>query len=415
MKAVTRTILCAGLALGAAACGGDEKAGSANGNDEQVVEVFSWWTAPEEAEAFRALVDVNKTQHPKDRVLNAATASGDQARTRLAERLAAGDPPDLFQQKSPEIATFVEKNPGSLQTLNALFDEQGLSAALMPEVLASVTIDGGIYAMPVNIHRENSLFYNKQIFADHKVKPPTTLAAFLTACQTLKAEGVTPVATSYQGSVLRIMFDSLAMGTMGADAYHDFMSGGPRDDAGLEAAIDVFADVLENFVNADTGDPSFGWTNAAEAVFDGKAAMFLHGDWAKGRFVQLGWTPGIDFGVLGAPGASDLFSFGVDTFSLPAGAPNPEGALGFLTTIGSLKGQVAFNKLKGSTPIRPDVPSAELDSEGRATLNDLQNAAYRMAVVNRDEWDGAMLDFAMNHDKAALFQAYVDYPPADAR
>jgi len=28
--------------------------------------------------------------------------------------------------------------------------------------------------------------------------------------------------------------------------------------------------------------------------------MFLHGDWAKGLFVQLGWEPGTDFGVVGA-------------------------------------------------------------------------------------------------------------------
>jgi len=416
MKTLKCTTVCAGLAFLAVACGGDDKASPADGTGgrggEQVVEIFSWWVAPGEAEALQALVDVNKTQHPKDRVFNAAAASGDQARAKLAERLAANDPPDLFQQNSHEISAFLEKNPGSLEPLNQLFEAQGLTSAVMPEVLQSVTVGGQIYAMPVNIHRENSLFYNKQIFADHNVKPPTTLAEFLTACETLKGEGVTPIATGYQGWILRILFNSLAMGSMGADAYHDFMTGGPRDDEALKVAIDVFADVLENYINEDASDADFGWTNAAEAVFDGKAAMFLHGDWAKGYYVQLGWTPGIDFGVLGAPGASDLFWYGVDTFSLPVGAPNAKGADDFLATIGSLQGQVAFNKLKGSTPVRPDVPRAQLDSEGRATLDDLQNASYRMAVVNKDEWDVAMLAFAMDRDKDALFQAYVEHPPA---
>lgn len=412
MKAFT--ILCAGLALSAVACSssGDGKNGDPT-TETRSVEIFSWWVAPGEAEALQALMDVNKAQHPADRVFNAAIASGDQAREKLAERLAAGDPPDLFQQNAHDIPAFLLKNPNSLQPLDSLFAEQGLDTAVTPDVLEHVTYDGKIYAMPVNIHRENALFYNKQIFSDHHLNPPTTLPELLSVCEALKADGVTPIATSYQGWILRIFFNSLAMGSMGAEAYHDFMSGGARDDAALKGAIDLFSDVLDNYVNEDAGNADFGWTSAAEAVFDGKAAMFLHGDWAKGYYVQLGWTPGIDFGVLGAPGASNLFWYGVDTFSLPVGAPNPAGANDFLTTIGSLEGQVAFNKLKGSTPVRPDVPRAQLDSEGRVTLDEFQNADYRMAVVNKDAWDTAFLEFATSRDKDALFQAYVNDPPVD--
>jgi glucose/mannose transport system substrate-binding protein len=413
MKAVTYTILCAGLALGAVACGSDDDAEPSEGASEQPVEIFSWWLAPGEAKALQALVDMNKQQHPGNRVFNAAEASGAEARARLAERLAASDPPDLFQQSAHELGAFLERNPGSLQPLNELFDAQSLGSTVMPDVLESVTVDGNVYAMPVDVHRENSLFYNKQIFADHHLNPPTTLESFLTACATLKAQGVTPIATGYQGWILRILFDSLAMGSMGADAYHAFMTGGARDDVALKAAIDLFGDVLENYVNADAGDPDFAWTDAAQAVFDGRAAMLLHGDWAKGYYLELGWTPGIDFGVLGAPSASNLFWYGVDGFSLPVGAPNKTGADDFLATVGSAQGQVAFNKLKGSTPIRPDVPRAQLDSEGRATLDAFQNADYRIAAVHKDEWDVAMLDFAMTRDKDALFRAYVEHPPVD--
>jgi len=96
---------------------------------------------------------------------------------------------------------------------------------MLPDVINDVKVDGRIYAMPVNIHRENALFYNKQIFADHHLTPPTTLAEFLTVCATLKAAGITPVATAYQGWILRIMFNSLAMGSMGTDAFHGFILG----------------------------------------------------------------------------------------------------------------------------------------------------------------------------------------------
>jgi len=173
--------------------------------------------------------------------------------------------------------------------------------------------------MPNNIHRENTLFYNKALFAANNLTPPTTTAEFLATCATLKAAGITPVATSHQGWILRIMFNSLAMGSMGAKAFHDYMVGGPRDDVAFGAAVDLMDTVLTTYVNADAGDAEFGWTEAAAAVQAGTAAMYFHGDWAKGYFVQMGWTPGTDFGVVASPGASDMFWYGVDDFSMPKG------------------------------------------------------------------------------------------------
>jgi glucose/mannose transport system substrate-binding protein len=416
---LTTSLLTTALALGLCAAGCDGGGGATNmtgmggtgGTNEQVVEIFSWWIAPGEAEALQALVDLNKANHPDERIYNAGAVSGADARMTLATRLAAHDPPDLFQQNAADLRTFIAANPGALQPLDDIVAAQGLPSVVLPEILADVTVDGHIYTMPNNIHRENALFYNKQIFAAYNLQPPTNLAELLTVCDTLRANGVTPIATAFQGWILRIMFNEIAMGSMGAAAFHDFMTGGPRDDAALMAAIDTFGSILQNDINAGASDPNFGWTNAADEVAAGHAAMFLHGDWAKGYYEQLGWTPGVDFGVVGAPGASELFWYGVDTFSLPVGAQHQTGAVDFLDTIGSIQGQVAFNKLKGSSPIRTDVPLDQLDSEGRATLLDLMNAQYRMLVVSHDAWDNAMLAFAQTGDKAALFQTYVDNPP----
>jgi glucose/mannose transport system substrate-binding protein len=412
------SLLSAGLvlgALGAIGCGdgGGSMTGAAGmgGTTETTIELFSWWIAPGEAEALQALIDLNRSNHPNERIFNAGAVSGMDARTLLADRLAANNPPDLFQQNAHDLRAFLTEHPGTLAPLDDFFAAQGLTAAVFPEILADVTVDGHIYSLPVNIHRENTLFYNKQIFAAHNLQPPTTVAELLQVCSTLKAAGVTPIATAHQGWILRIMFNTLAMGVMGADAFNDYMTGGPRDDAALADAIDVFADVLANDVNASASDTDFGWTDAAGEVAAGRAAMFMHGDWAKGYYVQLGWSPGVDFGVIGAPGASDMFWYGIDVFSLPVGAPHAAQAKDFLATVGSTAGQVAFNKLKGSSPMRTDVPLSQLDPEGRATLTDLMNARYRMLVVNHDAWDTALLAFAQNGDKAALFQVYVDNPP----
>src|SRR5688572_27043103 len=247
------SLLSAGLvmgALGAVGCGDGggsmTGAGGMGGTTETTIELFSWWIAPGEAEALQALIDLNKTRHPDERIFNAAAVSGMNARDLLAQRLANNSPPDVFQQNAHDLRAFLADHPGALAPLDDFFAAQGLSSAVLPEIIDDVTVDGHIYSMPVNIHRENTLFYNKQIFAAHNLQPPTTVDELLQVCATLNAAGVTPIATAHQGWILRIMFNTLAMGAMGADAFHDYMTGGLRDDDLLADAIDLFADVLAN-------------------------------------------------------------------------------------------------------------------------------------------------------------------------
>jgi glucose/mannose transport system substrate-binding protein len=202
------------------------------------------------------------------------------------------------------------------------------------------------------------------------------------------------------------------MGVMGIDAYHGYFTGQRSGDVvALRRAIDVYAEVVENYVNPDAGDDGFGWTSAAQAVFNGDAAMLLHGDWSKGYFVQLGWNGDTDFGVVGAPGAASMFLYGVDAFTLAAGARNDAGARSFLLTVASPEGQVAFNRIKGSSPIRPDVPREELDSLGRETLSDLEHARIRMLVRSRPIWEDSLAAFTRDHNREKLLRAFLDNPP----
>jgi glucose/mannose transport system substrate-binding protein len=392
-----------------------EGSGAIDGLERPLVELFSWWTAPGEAEALQTLIEEHRRLHPDARLFNAAAASGSKARDRLAERLSVGDPPDLFQNNAHDLPAFVAKHPGQLRPLDDLVDELALRQSFYPELIPDVTLDGHVYGMPVNVHRENALFFNQRLLRQHGLRPPQTLDELLTTCRVLKANGVVPIATSFQGWILRIMFNSIAMGKMGSEHYYRYFTGSlPPDDATLRQAIDVFADVLENYTNPDAGEDGFGWTNAAQAVYTGDAALFFHGDWVKGYFMQLGWSPGEDFGVVAAPGGQGLFLYGVDVFSLPHGAPNERGALAFLSTVASLPGQVVFNNLKGSSPTRSDIALERLDPVARATVQDLQQAERRMLLRGREAWDNALAAFARSRDRQALFRAYVDNPPSSA-
>lgn len=377
------------------------------------MELLSWWVAASELDALDALLDVHRERYPNDRVRNTTYETGPEAQQRLYEQIAAHTPPDLYQENAYDLPQILVDEPGCLASLSDFFEEHGLAEAIVPEVLQAVTIDGVVRAMPVNIHRENALLYNKKVFDELGLSPPTTLDELLATCESLKAAGITPIATAYLGWIQRILFNGLSAARMGTSAFQAFLEGtGAIDEVALRKSIKLLDEVLTNYVNDSAADPDFGWTDAADLMSKGKAGMFIHGDWAKGYLVQLGAIPGFDFGVVGMPGASDLFLYGVDVFAMLEGAADPEPTRRFLETVGSKEGQIAFNKLKGSTPIRLDVDLDELDPAGRATLEDLRNAKVRLLTRSKPSWDDALAAFAIDRDADALVAAYVASPPA---
>lgn len=405
-----RAFLSLGLPLCLAGCSSDDGGSSTPALEK--VELLSWWVAASEIDALGALVAVHRKHFPNDRIHNTTVETGVLAQQQLYDELEAGDPPDVYQENAYDLAAILHDEPGSLASLDEFFAQHGLLDAVVPEVLEAVTVDGVIRAMPVNIHRENSLLYNVKIFDELGLTPPTTLEELRTVCEALVAEGITPLATAYEGWIQRILFNGLAAASMGIDAYNGYFSGKTAlDEAAMRKAIALLDEVLTSYVNDSANDPGLGWTDVAGLVNQGKAAMFIHGDWAKGYYIELGLIPGFDFGVVGMPGASDLFLYGVDVFAMIEGGPNPSGTRRFLETVCSKEGQTAFNNLKGSTPVRLDVNPEDLDVTGQGTLEDLRNAKIRMLTRTKAVWDAAFADFAATRDADALIAVFVANPP----
>jgi len=390
---------------------GDPGAGSGTG---EVVELASWWVSAGEVNALNALIGEYQKAHPGARVNSSGDVSASDVRARLDMNIGTS-PPDVFQINAHDIPSWAARHPGTLSPLDGLFVEPTLQAAVLPDVLSRVSVEAQVIALPVGIHRENALFYSRQVFSSLGLVPPTTISELIEVCRAIKAAGVTPIALSRDGWVVRILFNDILQGTMGVDMFHDFITGvtpvtDPTVTAKLKESISTMSDVLTNYVNPDAGNANFTWSDAADQVFHGKAAMLLHGDWAKGYFVALGWSPGIDFGQTGGPGASDLFWYGIDAFAAPMLAAHPDTAHDFLSVVLSKEAQVAFSRLKGSTPIRTDV-SDQLDRLGQVTLLELVESKRRIPVIAKNEWDDALHSFATDLDREALYQAYVNNPP----
>jgi glucose/mannose transport system substrate-binding protein len=199
--------------------------------------------------------------------------------------------------------------------------------------------------------------------------PPTTFEEFAAAAETLKAAGIIPLAmgTAEGFEALHTLEDILA-GTCGADKYRGLWDGStPWTDECVTSALENFQMMLSY---ANTDHPALTWSEAAQQLVDGKAAMHIMGDWTDGWFTSKGYT---GYGWAPTPGTDGIFVALSDSFSLPAEAPNPENAQNWLKVCGSLEGQEAFNPQKGSICARTDCDPALFNEY-------LQSAAEDWAV-----------------------------------
>ncbi|MGG1687295.1 ABC transporter substrate-binding protein [Pseudalkalibacillus sp. NRS-1564] len=388
LKKLTGWILVLVLALvPLSACSNSGETNSSSegsASKEETLDIFSWWTGAGEEDGLNALIDLFKEEYPDIEVENAAVAggAGTNAKAVLASRMQGNDPPATFQVHGGS-----ELNDGwvaadKMETLNDLYESEGWGDKFPEDLIDLVSKDGDIYSVPVNIHRGNVLWYNTSIFEENGVEPPATFDEFFAAADQLQEASVTPLALGDKEPwTATHLFETALLGTLGADDYKKLFTGEMSfSDPKVKEAAENFKKML-SYVNEDHS--SRNWQDASQLVADGEAAMNVMGDWAKGYFVNdLNLKVKEDFGWVATPGTDGMFMVITDTFGLPKGVSNPEDVKKFLSVLGSVEGQDAFNPLKGSIPARVDADLSNYDEYGKETIEDFKNASLAPSLAH---------------------------------
>jgi glucose/mannose transport system substrate-binding protein len=281
---------------------------------------------------------------------------------------------------------------GLLNDVDSVATAAKLRQVLPPAIVDAVTRNGKFYAIPVNIHGIDWLWYNKKLFDQAGLAEPKTWADVEKSGEKLKAQGLIGLALGGQPWQERSLFNSVLVGEGGTDLYYQIYR-----DKKLDAVKGPkFREVAELYRKlhdfVDPGSPGRNWNDATSLVITGKAGLQVIGDWAKGEFSAAGLTPGKDYGcaVVGEGG----YLMGGDVFVFPKGGDRAvqEKLASVLVEPGT---QVAFNEKKGSVPVRLDVDVSGMDAcaqKGVAALRDPKRQVPTTDFLISPDLSGALDD-----------------------
>jgi glucose/mannose transport system substrate-binding protein len=238
-----------------------------------------------------------------------------------------------------------------------------------------LSYNGGIWSVPVNIHRSNVMWFIPSKLQEWGVEAPATWDDFLAVCPTLQAAGVVPLEVAESWTVVQL-WENIAVSMLGADGWKALWAGEKNwTDPDVVAVFDEFGKVLD-CSNISVDAATLSWQQATDAVVAGKAAFNIMGDWAEGYMATtLKLEPNKDFGWAPAPGTSGTFIMLSDSFGLPKGAKNPDATIAWLKLLGSKEGQDIFNPLKGSIAARLDSDLTKYNVYSQSAAADWQSNA----------------------------------------
>ena len=345
------------------------------GEAEDQLEVFSWWTAGSEAAGLEKLFDAFRAGSPDVEIINAAVAggAGANAQAALQTRLAGGDPPDSWQSHLAKELDARYVDPGYCEPIDDLWDEEGWNDVIPQGLIDQSTIGESKYIIPVGVHRGNVVFFNKEMLAEHGVEVGEELSIddFFTIADTLKEAGIPALALgSKDGFETPQLLENCLAARLGPEAYNGLWDG--STDWGGDEVKAACEDVVKmlGYVNED--HPALTWDGAMSMVMEGTAGFTSMGDWAYGNAVVAGVEDTI--GYVAHPGTAGSYVSVVDGFVLPVGAPHPNNARNWLKAVGSAEAQLAFAPDKGCIPARTDVDASSLNEYGQWSAADFASA-----------------------------------------
>ncbi|HSC80294.1 MAG TPA: ABC transporter substrate-binding protein [Chitinolyticbacter sp.] len=372
----------------------------------QALDVLHWWTSLSERQAADTLARALGEDDDivwRDAAIPGGAGLG--AFKVLKSRVLSGHAPDVAQLIGPTLTDWGEL--GLLLELDDVAADEGWDDVLFPTIQALIRVRQHTLAVPVGLHRINTLYYRPQLLAEQGLRPPRNWAEFERVAAQLQRAGITPLAQSSEPWQVATLFEALLLSETGVAQYKQLLQRRRPDDwfdPRVHRALERLRS-LKRWMVQPVAQRS--WEVVARSFARGDAAMWIMGDWARGELVSMGLDVDHEFACIAVPGTQGVHLYSVDTFAMLAGNYGKQREQEAMARrLAGIPLQLAYNRVKGSVPVRRDIDPGVLDSCGRDSWRTFGrgSAVQAPSIVHRMATDEAMKDAIM----AQVYRYFVD-------
>lgn len=384
MKRILMLLLLCGI-LGLAGCAEQEPQ-----QPEPEQEVLTLYTLVSSPACVRQAVDDFNADNAWGVRIEMITDSMDNYKLQLPVEAAAGELPDMFfTWEAGFLAPLVRS--GKVLPVSELPDGDALLDRYAPETLDPLRFDGEVYALPLG-QSLTAVFYNRDVFDEAGLDVPQSWEEFLTACETLRSRGITPLLAGSSDWEAGQLLLGLIAGSGGTELAASFAGTAPWRQTDAEQCVQLLQTLYEQgYAQLKT---------ESKSLVEGTAAMYFGGDWVLNWYwdkPQIGafLLPAVD-----AQYAGTCIHSVDQCYAVSADCKNPEAAATFLELLTGEKYQRSMLESPGQYPgtaLTVDSFTHALQQEDFALYGQV-----RESVIWMDRGAGGELGAAFNRMAMAI-------------
>ncbi|MCI9620547.1 MAG: extracellular solute-binding protein [Dorea sp.] len=393
-KMATVFAMIAALGVGMAGCSVNTKTSgssddSAQDNtstgDEKVITMWHIQTQDTVAKTIEDSMKRFEEANPGYKVDIVAMAN-DAYKTKLVTAMAAGELPDIFiHWTGGPMTSYVDAD--ALYDLTDLMNADNYKDQFLDASIAQATYQDKIWAVPVENVSPALLYYNKEMFKEYDLNPPTTLDEFEQVCDTLLEKDVIPIAlankTKWTGSIIYgYILDRIA----GAQAFEDGYNGEKSftEDDYIKAAQKFQEWAEKGYFGDDFNALDYDSGQDRNLLYNDEAGMYIMGGWFL--FTAQGEAPDyIDkIGIIQFPAdtngkgsaADYIGTIGDNFYSVAKSSKEPEmafEAIKYLLDDTAVEERIAEGKI-------PPLKDIELTDDLSIAISDAAQSAEHMQL-----------------------------------
>ena len=251
---------------------------------------------------------------------------------------------------------------------------------------ASTGDDGKQYFVPL-YNYPWVLMYRKSVFADRGYTAPTTMDELMSLGTTMKRDGLDPIAfADKDGWPAMGTFDILNMRINGYDFHVSLMAGEESwQDAKVKQVFSTWAELLPYHQAGSLGRT---WQEAAQALVQKKAGMYLLGTFASQQFTDPADLEDLDFVAfpeIASEHGTDSIDAPIDGFMMSSKPKNEAGAKALLEYLGSADAEDIYLKTDpGDVGANQNVDTSGYNSVQQKSAEIIGGTANIAQFLDRD-------------------------------